>query len=69
MNLFGDGGYTPIENGRGSYDFGGTAGTHVLDATKKLASSATPPTDYNGRGIDNIQPTLGLRSTFAPALL
>ena len=64
LNLFGDGGYTPIENGRGSYDFGGTLGKRFL-AGKKLGVLFNAAYDYNGRGIDNIQPTLDPRSTFA----
>ncbi len=64
LNLFGDGGYTPIENGRGSYDFGGTAGTR-FGRDKKIGVLGNAAYDYNGRGIDNIQPTLDPRSTFA----
>ena len=64
FNLFGDGGYTPIENGRGSYDFGGTVGKR-FGATKKFGVLGNAAYDYNGRGIDNIQPSLDPRSTFA----
>jgi TonB-dependent receptor len=64
LNLFGDGGYTNIENGRGSYDFGGTAGKRFGEQ-KKLGILFNAAYDYNGRGIDNIQPTLDPLSTFA----
>ena len=64
LNLFGDGGRTNIENGRGSYDFGGTAGKRFLH-DKRLGILFNGAYDYNGRGIDNIQPTLDPRSTFA----
>jgi TonB-dependent receptor len=64
LNLFGDGGYTPIENGRASYDFGGTAGKR-FGAEKKFGLLANGAYDFNCRGIDNIQPSLDPLSTFA----
>ncbi|HEY0264796.1 MAG TPA: TonB-dependent receptor [Granulicella sp.] len=63
LNLYGNGGYTPILNGRGSYGFGGTAGKRFLN--KKLGVLGNATYDYNGRGIDNIQPTLDPLSSFA----
>jgi TonB-dependent receptor len=63
LSLFGDGGHTNIENGRGSYDFGGTAGKR-FGASKKFGLLGDATFDYNGRGIDNIQPALDPLSTF-----
>ncbi len=64
IDLYGDGGYTNILNGRGSYDFGGTAGKR-FGATKRFGLVGNATFDYNGRGIDNIQPALDPLSTFA----
>ncbi len=64
LSLFGDGGHTNIENGRGSYDFGGTAGKR-FGPSKKFGLLGDATFDYNGRGIDNIQPALDPLSTFA----
>ncbi len=64
INLYGDGGYTNILNGRGSYDFGGTAGKR-FGGTKRFGLIGNAVFDWNGRGIDNIQPALDPLSTFA----
>jgi len=64
LDLYGDGGYTNIMNGRGSYDFGGTSGRR-FGASKRLGILADAVFDYNGRGIDNIQPALDPLSTFS----
>ena len=64
VDLYGDGGYTPILNGRGSYDFGGTMGKR-FGANQKLGVLGNTTFDYNGRGIDNIQPGLDPLSTVA----
>jgi TonB-dependent receptor len=64
IDLYGDGGHTDILNGRGSYDFGGTAGKR-FGATKRFGLVGDATFDYNGRGIDNIQPALDALSTFA----
>jgi TonB-dependent receptor len=64
ISLFGDGGHTNIMNGRGSYDFGGTAGKR-FGASKRFGLLADATYDYNGRGIDNIQPALDPLSTFS----
>ncbi len=64
LDLYSDGGYTPIMNGRGSYDFGGTFGKR-FGPDKKLGLLLNATYDYNGRGIDNIQPTLDPLSTNA----
>ena len=64
VNLYGNGGYTNIMNGRGSYAFGGTAGQR-FGADKRFGLLGNAVFDYNGRGIDNIQPALDPLSTFA----
>jgi TonB-dependent receptor len=64
LSLYGDGGYTNILNGRGSYDFGGTAGKR-FGGSKRFGILGDATFDYNGRGIDNIQPALDPLSTFA----
>jgi TonB-dependent receptor len=64
LDLYGDGGYTNILNGRGSYDFGGTVGKR-FGASKRLGVLFNATYDYNGRGIDNIQPKLDPLSTNA----
>lgn len=56
LALFGDGGYTPIkDSGRGSSQFGGTLGKR-LGVQKKLGVLLGGTYDYNGRGIDDIEP-------------
>jgi TonB-dependent receptor len=64
LSLYGDGGYTNILNGRDSYDFGGTAGKR-FGGSKRFGILGDATFDYNGRGIDNIQPALDPLSTFA----
>ena len=64
VSLYGDGGRTNILNGRGSYDFGGTTGRR-FGASKRFGLIGDGVFDYNGRGIDNIQPALDPLSTFA----
>ncbi|MDW5266158.1 MULTISPECIES: TonB-dependent receptor [Acidobacteriaceae] len=64
LNLYGNGGFTNIENGRSSYGVGGTAGKR-FGATKRFGILGNAAFDYNGRGIDNIQPSLDPLSTFA----
>ena len=64
INLFGDGGRTNIQNGRGSYDFGGALGKR-FGANKRFGVLGNAAYDYNGRGIDNIQPKIDPQSTFA----
>ncbi len=51
-------------NGRGSYDFGGTTGKR-FGASKRFGILGDAVFDYNGRGIDNIQPAIDPLSTFA----
>ena len=64
LDLYGDGGRTNIMNGRGSYDFGGTSGKR-FGASKRFGLLGDAVFDYNGRGIDNIQPGLDPLSTLA----
>jgi TonB-dependent receptor len=64
ISLFGDGGYTNILNGRANYDFGGTAGKR-FGGSKRFGLLGDASFDYNGRGIDNIQPALDPLSTIA----
>jgi TonB-dependent receptor len=64
IDLFGDGGHTNILNGRGNYDFGGTAGKR-FGGSKRFGLLGDATFDYSGRGIDNIQPALDPLSTFA----
>ncbi|RZU42368.1 TonB-dependent receptor [Edaphobacter modestus] len=64
MNFWGNGGYNKIENGRGSYGLGGTVGKR-FGTTKKFGLLGNGAYDYNGRGIDNIQPSLDPLSSFA----
>jgi len=64
FTTYGNGGYTPILNGRGSNAFGGTLGDR-FGRTKRFGLLIAGTYDYNGRGIDNIQPTLDPLSTFA----
>jgi TonB-dependent receptor len=63
-DLFTKGGYTPIMNGRAAAETGGTYGQR-FGTTKKFGILVTGSYDYNGRGIDNIQPALDPYSTFA----
>src|SRR6516162_1432627 len=53
--LYGLGGYTPIIGGRGVIDTGGTIGRRFLSG-KKLGVLVGGTYDYNGRGINDIEP-------------
>jgi TonB-dependent receptor len=64
LSLYGNGGYTPILNGRGSYAAGGTIGKRY-GVNNRFGVLFNGSYDYHGRGIDNIQPTLDPLSTFA----
>jgi TonB-dependent receptor len=64
INIYGNGGYTNILNGRGSYETGGTIGKRY-GVNKQFGILGNGAYDYNGRGIDNIQPALDPLSTFA----
>jgi TonB-dependent receptor len=55
VSLYGSGGFTPIANTRSVYEFGGTAGQR-FGAEKRLGVMVSGSYDYNGRGIDDIEP-------------
>ncbi|HEY1940212.1 MAG TPA: TonB-dependent receptor [Candidatus Angelobacter sp.] len=55
LSLYGLGGYTPIIGGRGVDQFGGTVG-HRFGANKKLGILFGGTYDWNGRGINDIEP-------------
>jgi TonB-dependent receptor len=54
--LYGVGGYTPIIGGRTVDQFGGTLGSR-FGAAKKLGLLVGGTYDYNGRGINDIEPS------------
>jgi TonB-dependent receptor len=64
LSLFGIGGYNPILGGRGNSQQGGTLG-HRFGARKQLGLLFGGTYDYNGRGIDNLQPAIDPASTFS----
>lgn len=55
LTLYGLGGYTPIIGGRGVDQFGGTIG-HRFGEGKKLGILFGGTYDWNGRGINDIEP-------------
>ena len=55
ISLFGLGGYTPIQNGRGVDSFGGTASKR-FGKDKRLGIIFGGSYDWNGRGIDDVEP-------------
>src|SRR5947208_9637233 len=55
VNLGGMGGYTPILGGRGLVETTGTVG-HRFGANKRFGLLIGGPYDWNGRGIDAIEP-------------
>src|SRR5690242_15469372 len=55
ISLFGMGGYTPILDGRTASQFGGTLGKRFV-GNKKLGMLFGGSYDWNGRGIDDIEP-------------
>src|SRR5258708_2938050 len=59
LSLFGLGGYTPIVNGRGVSQFGGTIGKR-FGKERKLGIIFGGTYDWNGRGIDDIEPALNV---------
>lgn len=64
LNFFTKGGYTPILGGRAVQESGGTWGQR-FGKEKRFGILINGSYDYNGRGIDNIQPALDPLSTFA----
>jgi TonB-dependent receptor len=59
LSLYSSGGFTPIANTRTVYEFGGIAGMR-FGAEKRLGVMVSGSYDYNGRGIDDIEPVPGL---------
>ena len=57
LYLNGYGGHNPIEGGRNSYDVDGTIGKR-FGANKKLGILIGGSYDWNGRGIDDVEPSL-----------
>ncbi len=55
ISLEGLGGYTPIIGGRPAYQFDGTLGKRFLEG-KKLGLIGTGSYDWNGRGINDVEP-------------
>src|SRR6202163_3055601 len=55
LSLYGLGGFTPIANTRSVYGFGGTAGER-FGAQKRFGVMISGSYDYNGRGIDDLEP-------------
>jgi TonB-dependent receptor len=64
VSVFGVGGYNPILGGRENTQGGGTIG-HRFGPKKKIGLLFGGAFDYNGRGIDNYQPSIDPNSTFA----
>jgi TonB-dependent receptor len=57
ISLFGLGGYTPIEKGRDVTNFGGTIGKR-FGKDKRLGVLFGGAYDWNGRGINDVEPSL-----------
>ena len=55
LSLYGLGGFTPIANTRKVYEFGFTAGDR-FGPQKRLGLMLSGSYDYNGRGIDDVEP-------------
>jgi len=55
LTLYGSGGFTPIANTRKVYEFGGIAGQR-FGVQKRFGVMVSGSYDYNGRGIDDIEP-------------
>lgn len=55
-SFFGQGGYTPIQGNRPEGGFGGTVGRR-FGSEKRLGLLLGGTYDYNGRGIDDLEPT------------
>jgi TonB-dependent receptor len=64
FDAFMDGGYTNIMNGRGSTAEGVSAGNR-FGKSKRFGILLSGAFDFNGRGIDNIQPAIDPLSTFS----
>ena len=57
------GGYTPIIGGRPAYQFDGTAGKRFLEG-KKLGAIVSASYDWNGRGINDLEPGPAISGTY-----
>lgn len=68
ISIYGSGGFTPIINAVPVAEFGGTVGKR-LGADKRLGVIVSGGFDYNGRGIDDIEPvpTILAGTSFTPA--
>jgi TonB-dependent receptor len=60
-SVYGLGGFTPIANTVPVYEFGGTAGQR-FGAQKRLGVMVSGSYDYNGRGIDDIEPVPAIQA-------
>jgi hypothetical protein len=69
LSVYGLGGFTPIANTRSVYEFGGTAGER-FGAQNRFGVMVSGSYDYNGRGIDDVEPApwqvLTNGTTFVP---
>jgi len=66
VSLLGMGGYTPIDSGRWLDQFNGTAGQR-FGKEKRLGVLFGGSYDWNGRGINDIEPSEGLNPVANPA--
>jgi outer membrane receptor protein involved in Fe transport len=68
VSLYGAGGFTPIINTVPVTEFGGTLG-YRFGRAKRLGVIVSGGYDYNGRGIDDIEPVPAIYpgTTFTPA--
>jgi TonB-dependent receptor len=64
ISMFGLGGYTPIVNGRTLSQFGGTIGKR-FGKERRLGLIFGGTYDWNGRGIDDIEPALNVVNNVA----
>jgi TonB-dependent receptor len=62
VTLYGIGGFTPIDNTRVAHELGGTLGKR-FGRSKRLGAIISGSYDYNGRGIDNVEPVPGVTSS------
>ncbi len=67
INVSSMGGYTPIVNGRGLIETAGTVGRR-FGANKRFGALIGGTYDWNGRGIDDIEPVSDLAGTTSPVL-
>ncbi len=63
LALDAEGGYNPIIGGRSNYEFDGTLGKRFL-AGKKLGALVSASYDWNGRGINDVEPGPALTGTY-----